>query len=821
MERLMCIHGHFYQPPRENPWLEEIEIQDSAYPYHDWNERIAAECYAPNSASRLLDGDGRIAEIVNNYSRISFDFGPTLLSWMQIHSPEAYEAILSADRQSAELWSGHGNAMAQVYNHIIMPLANSRDKRTQIKWGIKDFESRFKRFPEGMWLPETAVDSETLDILAECGIKFTILAQHQAARVRIIGKGRCKWKEVSGGGIDPTRPYLCVLPSGRKITVFFYDGPISKAVAFEEVLNKGEDFANRLVAGFSDRRQWDQILNIATDGESYGHHHKFGDMALAYAMHYMESKGLARFTNYGEYLEKHPPLLEVQIVEKTSWSCAHGVERWKSNCGCNTGSHSGWNQEWRSPLREAFDWLRDTISSHYEEKAKAYVRDPWMARDEYVEVILDRSRDRVESFVRNHAQRELADPEKTAVLELMELQRHAMLMYTSCGWFFDELSGIETVQVIQYAGRVVQLAEKVLGIPLEDPFKEKLSQAPSNLPEHRNGAHLYEKFVKPAMVDLEKVAAHYAISSLIKDYADVEKVYCYSIRKDDYQRIQSGEARLAIGRTVVTSDITSDSGTLSFCVLHLGGHDFNGGLRTYRDAEAYQSMKQEIVAVFEQGAVADIIRLMDKHFGMNSYSLANLFRDEQRKILALVTAKIMEEFEHAYRLLYENNRSLMNFLQETGIPVPKVFLSAAEFTLNHAMKKILSEEKTNGDIKGMLSEINKWNLSLDATGLEFMIRRKLEAMMGDLKREPAEFSLLSAVQSLMELLQSIPIEVNLWESQNSYFQISKLAYSEFLKKSKAGDDAAAKWVETFRAVGNKLFFNTSAILSEEAGSHNQ
>ena len=389
MDRYLCIHGHFYQPPRENPWLEAIEIQDSAHPYHDWNERITAECCAPNSASRILDGEGHIMDIVSNYAKMSFNIGPTVLSWMEKYSPEIYQAILEADRMSIEWRSGHGSAIAQVYNHLIMPLANKRDKRTQVLWGIKDFEYRFKRFPEGMWLSETAVDIETLEVLAECGIKFTILAPHQALKVRKIGTG--KWKDVSGGRIDPTRSYLCRLPSGRRINIFFYDGPISQAVAFERLLNKGEDFANRLLSGFSEVREWPQILNIATDGESYGHHHKFGDMALAYALNYIESNGIARLTNYGEHLEKQPPTHEAEIIENTSWSCMHGIERWRSNCGCNSGGHSDWNQEWRAPLREALDWLRDQLSFKFEHKAKEYLKDPLKAREEYIDIILDRS----------------------------------------------------------------------------------------------------------------------------------------------------------------------------------------------------------------------------------------------------------------------------------------------------------------------------------------------------------------------------------------------------------------------------------------------
>lgn len=300
MERYICIHGHFYQPPRENPWLEDIEVQDSAYPFHDWNERITAECYAPNTVSRILDGEGRIVNLPNNYAKISFNFGPTLLSWLASKAPETYEAILAADRMSQKNFSGHGSALSQAYNHMIMPLANRRDKYTQVRWGLRDFEFRFGRRPEGMWLPETAVDLETLDIMAESGIRFTILCPHQAKQVRPVGQG--DWMDVSDGRIDPTMAYALLLPSGRQINLFFYDGPISRGAAFEGLLSRGENLAQRLTGAFTEERQWPQLVHIATDGETYGHHQHFGDMALTYALQYIEEYNLARLTNYGEYL---------------------------------------------------------------------------------------------------------------------------------------------------------------------------------------------------------------------------------------------------------------------------------------------------------------------------------------------------------------------------------------------------------------------------------------------------------------------------------------------------------------------------------------
>ena len=532
-ERYLCIHAHFYQPPRENPWLEVIELQDSAAPYHDWNQRIAAECYAPNAAARILDGEGYIRLITNNYARISFNFGPTLLSWLQTQQPETYAAILAADRESRERFSGHGSALAQAYNHMILPLANPRDRRTQILWGIRDFESRFGRKPEGMWLPEAAVDSLTLGMLAEQGIKFTVLAPRSAWRVRKLG-GR-KWKEVSGGGIDPSRAYLCRLAPGRSIALFFYDGPISQAVAFEGLLQQGEQFAARLASGFSEHRTWPQLVHIATDGETYGHHHAHGDMALAAALNHVESSGIALLTNYGEFLEKHPPTHEVQIAENSSWSCSHGVERWKADCGCNSGGRADWDQAWRAPLRRALDWLRDELAGRFEQRARELLRDPWAARDAYIGAVLDRSPESISQFVARHAQREITEPEVVSLLKLLEMQRHLMLMYTSCGWFFDEISGLESMKVLEYAGRALQLAREIFtDEDLEPRFLDLLAEARSNVAAHANAAQLYRKFVQPAMIDLPKVGAHYAISCMYLPGEDRSRIFCYEIERRDY-----------------------------------------------------------------------------------------------------------------------------------------------------------------------------------------------------------------------------------------------------------------------------------------------
>jgi len=808
MERYVCIHGHFYQPPRENAWLEYVELQDSAYPYHDWNERITAECYEPNAASRILDREHFITQIVSNYDKMSFNLGPTLLAWMEENAPDVYQAVIEADRQSQQNFSGHGSALAQAYNHMIMPLANHRDRYSQVIWGIRDFEHRFGRQPEGMWLPETAVDLETLDILAELGIWFTILAPHQVKRVRKLDTD--KWKDVTNAGIDPTQAYVINLPSGRRLNLFFYDSPISRAVAFEDILSSGENFAERLVNAFSEKRDWPQLIHIATDGETYGHHHRFGDMALAFALHHIETNGLAKITNYGEYLGKYPPTHEVEIIEKTSWSCGHGIERWWSDCGCNSGAHPKWNQAWRTPLRNALDWLRDSVAGQYEEKAKQFLKDPWAARDDYINIILDRSPDNVVQFLNKHATRELGGTDRITALKLLELQRHAMLMYTSCGWFFDELSEIQTVQVIQYAGRVVQLAQELFGDGTEQHFLELLEKAKSNIWEQGDGRRIYENYVRPAMVDLPRVVAHYAVSSLFEEYRDESRINCYFINNEDYQTTECGKTRLVTGRSRVTSEITGESAVLSYGVFHFGGHVINAGVREYKGEESYQEMVAETTQSCAAADFTEVIRLLDKHFGTSSYSLKSLFRDEQRKVLGYILESTMTEIETAYRQLYDSHYPPMRFLSELGGPVPKAFHAAAELILNIDLHRTVSSETLDTEgIRNLVDTAKSWQVDLDADGISYDLQENLERIMAILVDAPDDASVLRKMIDCVELTQTMPFDVDLWKVQNLYWGMLQSSYPDFKQRAGQRDRQAAAWVKDFSSLGELLKIRVS------------
>jgi alpha-amylase/alpha-mannosidase (GH57 family) len=769
MEKYICIHGHFYQPPRENPWLESVELQDSAWPYHDWNECITAECYAPNATARIMNGEGRIDRIVSNYARISFNFGPTVLAWLKDKMPEIHNAIIAADKQSQQNYSGHGSAMAQVYNHMILPLGNNRDKWTQVRWGLRDFEHRFGRSPEGMWLAETAADTETLDVLARQGIKFTILSPFQASRVREIGKKY--WRDVDGGRIDPTRPYLMRLPEGRSITLFFYDAPVSQAVAFEKLLESGEKFAGRLTSAFSDKRNWDQLVHIATDGESYGHHHRHGEMALAYTLHFIESTQAARLTNYGEYLARHTHTHEVQIHEKSAWSCSHGVSRWIADCGCNSGGHAGWNQMWRGPLRDALDWLRDEVAPRFEEKARHFLKDPWEARNEYISVILDRSPESINTFLSQQGTRELGDFERVSVLKLMELQRHAMLMYTSCGWFFDELSGLETVQVIQYAARVLQLANQVFEHDFEPAFVERLRQAKSNIAENCDGEGIYRKFVKPAMIDWEKAVAHYAVSSVFENYPERAKVFVYRFEDEDRSRFEAGRPKLIVGRTRASFDITQESALLSYAVLYMGEHNVTGGVQRYTGQETYDAMVRDLKEAFDRADFPELIRRIDRHFGGSNYSLKSLFKDQQRSVLNEILASTREDLDGRFRLISERYTPLMRFLKDLGAPLPSALQAAVDFILHSDVQRQFrgSELPDPERLRSLIEEARTRNVQVLDADLSYSIKNKLETIILQLATRPDDLAILRNLEEVTAIVMPLPLGLNLWKVQNTYY----------------------------------------------------
>src|SRR5215469_14711124 len=749
IKRFVCIHGHFYQPPRENPWLETVETQDSAAPYHDWNERICAECYATNGAARIVNIKNHIIRIVNNYSRISFNFGPTLLSWLKENAPRTYRMILDGESHSRESFKGHSSAMAQNYNHVIMPLANRRDKITQIRWGIADYEFHYGVPPEGMWLAETAVDSETLELLADHGIKFTVLAPHQCKCIRPLSDGAL-WTDTPDAAVDTSRPYLVQFDSGVSMAVFFYDGPRSRAIAFEGLLNSGENFAARLKAGFRDTAH-PQMVHVATDGESYGHYHKHGEMALAYALRLLEDDKNVRLTNYGSYLAQFPPEFECRIEDNTSWSCAHGIERWRSNCGCN-GGKSGWNQLWRAPLRQALDELRDALIPLTDRAGRELFHDVWAARDAYIRVVLDRSEESIEEFLLEQRSHPHSSADRMRALKLMEMQRHAQLMYTSCAWFFDDISGIETVQIIAYAARVLQLAASLFGADaagLESAFLARIAEAKSNSPRAGDGARIYREKVIPLKLGLEQVAAHYAIASMFSSFAEETELF-----------------------------IAEASG-------HVMRADF-----------------------------PEVIRLLDRFYGHVDYSLTSLFTDEQRRIVKMILNSTLWDIEKSLTSIYDDHASLLHYLSQAGLPKPPALTLAAGFAINAGLRRALEGDPIDEALLRSFLKLAKADqVQLETATLSYIADQRMKRAMIELQMSGGSLEMLDRALTLARTLSELPFELNLWQAQNIWYEILRSSGDSLTAH---GPEDRSLWDRDFAELGEHLLIDTASIRTPDA-----
>jgi len=806
MNRYICIHGHFYQPPRENPWLEDVELQDSAYPYHDWNARITEECYRQNATSRILGRDKKIVDIVNNYERISFNFGPTLLYWLESHAPDVYEKIIEADKNSRERFSGHGCALAQAYNHMILPLSNTNDKHTQIIWAIRDFQKRFGREPEGMWLPETAVDIPTLEALVERGIKFTILAPHQAKRVRKMGTKR--WKQVNENELDTTIPYICNLPSGKQISLFFYNKAVSHEIAYGGLLHSGENFANRLTESFPRDKDHGEssLVSIATDGESFGHHHRHGDMALSYCLHHIETNNLAKITNYGEYLERFGATNEVEIWENSSWSCVHGVERWKSNCGCCANQSRAGQQEWRGPLREALDWLRDRIAEIYEQKMSTYHSDVWRLRNDYINVVNNRSEENIERFILDTTGRQLDEVNKVAFIKLLEMQRNAMLMYTSCGWFFDNISGIETIQVLLYAARAIQLCGELQGVDLESEFKELLERAPARGEQFANGKQVYETYVEPVKIDLHRVGAHLALVSVFENYREEgTDIYCYSTKAEEHSRVEAGVQVLTTAWASIRSKITLERQVFGMVALYLGDQNLFAALGTGLQEEKFHQMQKELNDAFRQGDNNKVMHLMNTAFDGEIYSLSHLFKDQQRKILNELLADTWQEIESSFRHIYEHHYSIMQMIRNMNMPLPRALAGPAEFIITEDLSRQIRADKIDiSRLQGLVEEAARLSLDLDRERLKFESGRKISRLMGQLEKSPEDTQLLQSIERTLEILKSVAADMDLQHAQNIFFTIAKDKYPQVKSKAESGEPRAQDWVESFKNLAQYL-----------------
>jgi len=769
----LVIHGHFYQPPRENPWMQAIPFQESAKPFHDWNERITAQCYQPNTRSRVLDEQGRILHLVNNFAHINFNIGPTLFSWLEKYQPDTYKRILEADRKSHESNQGHGNAIAQIYNHIILPLANDRDKTTQIIWGKREFQHRFGREPESIWLAETAINLETVKCLIDQGIKYVILSPTQAQRVRKFGD--YTWTEVSNNSIAGTQPYRLFLrdeeqetrsveektkkeeipdlePCPKYLDVFFYDGPLSVDISFKHLLRDADTFAGRFSELAAKSSASNVLIHVATDGEVYGHHEPYGEMCLAAAITSKFPSLHVEITNYARYLEMYPPTMEVALKpgrdndEGTAWSCAHGVGRWYRNCGCSISNNPGWNQEWRTPLRKGFDVLRDGLAELFEQIGGKLLQTPWDARNDYIQCILDPSERTVNMFLDKHAKRPLNEDEQSLVLRLLEAQKYSMYMYTSCAWFFDDISGLEVIQNMRYAARAVQLVEglriascelRSSDLEIQNPKSEiqnfetlmldEFEKARSNISEFGTGKDIYLKNVKPDVYTPERAANQFLLENFTdrqwsdRQWSDRQRSdRQWSDEKKHHEnpsqnKLWSAQRQIHIYTLhcpeYFTWEHTPEQNSSDQCPIV-----YSGVIRV-RETTTRQEWKMLFTSLIEQNTypVSYLKRVQDKaqlsqltknlkgfenlsglslpsklvsfleNNGFKQYDLADVYADDREQLFCMMIQEHVDRTENHIRKIYEESLELLDYLTKMNVQVPAKLKASVEFSLSHQL----------------------------------------------------------------------------------------------------------------------------------------
>jgi alpha-amylase/alpha-mannosidase (GH57 family) len=779
-DKYLCIHGHFYQPPRENPWLEFVEYQDSAKPYHDWNERITRECYGPNARARVHDQEGHIKKLVNNYERMSFNFGPTLLSWLEKAHPWIYDQILAADLASRDRYQGHGNALAQVYNHIIMPLACRRDKLTQIRWGLADFEQRFGRKAEGMWLAETAVDTETLDVMAQEGIKFTILSPTQAQSIRPLTGNSEKndWQDVSGGQIDPTLPYRVWLDkeSQRFIDIFFYDGPLSRAVAYEKILASGKNFLSRIEQAFGEHKDGPRLVNVATDGESYGHHFKFGDLALSWIFDHLEQTESIELTNYAWYLKRFPPQNEVKILENSSWSCAHGIERWRSDCGCSVGQTPGWNQTWRAPLREGLDWLNNELGTIFEKQARGLLKDPWEARDDYVTVFSNPSDLESERYLKRHSAHGLGETQKGETFQLMESQRMSLYMFTSCGWFFDDISGLEAVQVLKYAARAIDLAQPLAERDLEEGLMEFLSKAMSNVPEYGDGQKVYRQQVKPSRIDPTRATAHYALAALANVPPNETGIFSEMVHPVQQKDLGAEGLNAILGEAQVAEKTTGRVSQRAYIALRQEIKTLSCFVGENAAPLDLEQMVRELQPGITAASSEKIEDVFLRHLNqVKRYELHDLIPDTRKCLIKNLGRDLHQAIKNSLIDHYKPLQEFMVFLEKSGEPLPENLEQDFQFLIREQLGEFMTpnQEKDPFDWEGLhrvAEQAKQLKLKLNGPELRKKTQNFLQNQMTRLASPPDQNTMKNLIDFL-NMAEAINLELDLWGCQNTFYDL--------------------------------------------------
>ncbi|HUW34587.1 MAG TPA: DUF3536 domain-containing protein [Planctomycetota bacterium] len=831
-QRYAVIHGHFYQPPRENPWIEEVERQEGAQPYHDWNEHITYQCYLPNTASRVIRNN-RIIDLVNNYSYISLNFGPTLLLWLEKRFPYVLEGIVEADAVSRAHNNGHGNAIAQVYNHVIMPLENPRDQHTQVIWGIRDFEHRFGRSPEAMWLSETACNIQTLNVLIDHGMKFVILAPNQAEKMKPFDAlnqaekmkplDAPNWTDVSNGSIDPRRPYRHFMydkderrNDNRFIDVFFYDGPLSRNLAFGGLTSSAAACSEAFWKAYGRPEFSPSLVNAAVDGETFGHHHQFSDMCLAYLVKYELPRRKINVTNYARYLELCPPAHEVMIKqgkngEGTSWSCAHGVGRWKEDCGCSTG-RGEFHQKWRAPLRQALRNLRDALVPVYEIEGGKLFHDSWKARDNYIDVINNRTHDNVTRWLTEHMKVEVSKQNRVRAIELLEMQRHAMLMFTSCGWFFDEISRIETVQCMLYAARAAQLCRQLTGHDYEQKLKDDLEAAPSNVPHFGNGKKVYEHVVEPATAEWQKVVAQYAIRlALLPDHPTPNKIYDFHLDGAGTQWQQLDSWTYGVGSAHFFSGITFEEHEGSFFCINFSGGDVKCFVREFTDDEHFGQMRSRIMDQAPDIVEIGLRSIVQEFFSTRAYTLNDLFREDREKVISSLMKEKLQSWKSYFEHIFQGNVGLMKRYHELGWSIPVELRISSQYAVAVELAEKLRESSHDGNLdrvrvmKGMLDFCRSLGFQFDLRESEEVLRAMIMGRINALLRQITIHD-ASMLKQLLDVAGSMHINYGFYLPQNRMYRLLNDGVLALIERGENREEMADA-IETIIAAADMMGFD--------------
>jgi alpha-amylase/alpha-mannosidase (GH57 family) len=816
-KRYVIIHGHFYQPPRENPWLDIIEKQASASPDHDWNERIYDQCYRPNAYSRILDSRGMIVDIHNNYLYMSSNFGPTLFLWLEKNHPKVAAQIIAADRESCLKFKNHGNALAQVYNHMIMPLALRRDKLTQIRWAKEFFHKRYNREPEGFWLAETAINMETVECLIEEGVRFVVLSPIQAESVRPIA-GNEQWKSASQG-VDTRHAYRIfarkfdATRTGGHLDVFFFNEGLSREVSFGDLLVNANTLGAKIRSCYDDEADHDQAVVIATDGETFGHHKPFGDMCLAYFFSRVAAEMDIVPVNFGYFLEKNPPAFEVMLKnefgEGTAWSCAHGMGRWSRDCGCKAGGPPAWNQAWRAPLRHAFDSLQKQIDETYEKSLSAFVPDPWQLRDAYQRLLEARTlKDFKTLLVKEGVMGSITDNDAMMVRRMLEAQKYMLFAYTSCGWFFFDISGIETVQNIAYAGRALALAiDKPQRGRVTADFLRLLAEAKSNV-AGKDGAVIFNESVAPFLRHLEILCFTAVAEKTVapdKTGSDEFDNFGFRVALSELGHAKKGEQ--------------GEPGMFLASINNIGsGEHARFAVCLARDDGQIRGWCLPGDIAEDASSGAPDTKLFLSHPETTALDLSSMFEESKVRLAGHFMASMARDTRNKYESWMEQNEKILDSLSSLGVPLPPFVAAPIAYVLTAQWNSAINEIKIYGReddvynrLLGLWKKTRKYNIILDYTE---SARLLLDLLVSELNIFAETLSEVSSerMRYLLNIVDRFAIPFSKNKTEDLFFSILEKAlkpmHDEFRRNPESGHrETIIRLVQFAR----RMNFNTDAF----------